>query len=81
MRLPMIRRLIVDPSQRYVDKGGVMIQAIGIMMAAYIITRMVDLICLDERFWLPKVFAFGTIIVTGLAAIFLLAGGASSISP
>ena len=59
-----------------------MIPAIGIMIAAYIVTRMVDLIFERGKGWSVRsvvtiVLALGTIAITGLMAMSLLLSGSS----
>lgn len=54
-----------------------MIPAIGVMMAAYIITRMVDMLTQATTKNLTKVFGFITIIVTLIAVVDILNAGSN----
>lgn len=55
-----------------------MIPTIGIMIGAYIITRMIDLLMQEKTGIVVSLFAVLTLIVTGIGLFILLVGGAST---
>ena len=58
-----------------------MISTIGIMIGAYIVTRMIELIMRDDTGYLLDIFAVLTLLVTGVCLLLLFSSGITTPNP